>query len=120
MVDASLNKALTRERLSYGKIAHAQEGATNMIGAYFSPVSMNAAQYEDVLRRLEAAGHGKPKGRLHHSSFGPEDHLMVFDIYDSQENFEAFGAVLMPILAEVGIDPGTPDVMPVYKVIKGD
>ena len=90
------------------------------IGAYFSPVSMNAAQYEDVLRRLEAVGQGKPKGRLHHSSFGPEDHLMVFDIWEDQASFDAFGAVLMPILAEVGIDPGEPDVMPVYKIIQGD
>ena len=109
----------------YGKIAPAirqlgYERGNKMIGAYFSPASMNSAQYEDVLKRLEAVGQGKPKGRLHHSSFGPEDHLMVFDIWDSQENFEAFGGVLMPILAEVGIDPGEPDVMPVYKVIKGD
>ena len=90
------------------------------IGAYFSPVSMNVAQYEDVLKRLEAAGQGAPKGRLYHSSFGPDDHLMVFDIWDTQENFEAFGGVLMPILAQVGIDPGQPDVMPIHKIIKGD
>jgi hypothetical protein len=90
------------------------------IGAYFSPASMNVAQYEDVLRRLEAAGQGRPKGRLHHSSFGPEDHLMVFDIWDEQASMEAFIAVLMPILAEVGIDPGEPDIMPIHKIIKGD
>jgi hypothetical protein len=89
------------------------------IGVYFSPVSMNVAQYEDVLRRLEAAGQGAPKGRSYHSSFGPEDHLMVFDIWDDQASFDAFGSVLMPILAEVGVDPGQPDVMPVHKIIKG-
>ena len=82
--------------------------------------AMNVAQYEDVLKRLEAAGQGKPKGRLYHTSFGPDDHLMVFDIYEDQASFEAFGAVLMPILAQVGIDPGQPDVMPIHKIIKGD
>jgi hypothetical protein len=91
-----------------------------MIGAYFQPVQMNVAKYEDILKRLEAAGYGNPKGRLHHSAFGDPNALMVFDIWDSQESFEAFGPVLMPILAEAGIDPGTPDVMPVHKVIKGN
>jgi hypothetical protein len=43
---------------------------------------------------------------------------MVYDIWDSPENFEAFGKVLMPILAEVGVDPGEPAVMPVHKLLQ--
>ena len=89
-----------------------------MIGAYFQPVNMNVAQYEDVLKRLEAVGQGNPKGRLHHSSFGPDDHLMVFDIWDSQAEFDAFGPTLMPILSEVGVNPGTPDIMDVVNIVK--
>lgn len=88
------------------------------IAIYFHPESMTAAQYDDVIRRLEAAGQGKPKGRTHHSTFGPDDHLMVYDVWDSQEDFDAFGQTLMPILAEVGLDPGQPDVMPVHNVIQ--
>lgn len=88
------------------------------IAIYFHPESMTAAQYDDVIRRLEAAGQGKPKGRTHHSTFGPDDHLMVYDVWDSQEDFNAFGQTLMPILAEVGLDPGQPDVMPVHNVIQ--
>ncbi len=30
--------------------------------------------------------------------------------------FDAFGAALMPILGEVGIDPGQPAVMPVHRI----
>lgn len=41
---------------------------------------------------------------------------MVYDIWDSPESFEAFGKVLVPILAELGVDPGRPDVMPVHKL----
>jgi hypothetical protein len=41
---------------------------------------------------------------------------MVYDIWDSPESFQAFGEVLMPILAEVGVDPGQPAIMPVHKV----
>ena len=89
------------------------------IGAYFSPKTMNGQQYAEVLKQLEAAGAGKPKGRLHHSAFGDPNALMVFDIWDSQADFDAFGAILMPILAKNGIDPGTPDVMPIHNIIKG-
>jgi len=90
------------------------------IGVYFHPASMNVQEYEDILRRLEQAGAGAPKGRLYHSSFGDPNQLMVFDVFDSRENFDAFGQVLMPILAQVGIDPGQPDIMPIHKIIKGE
>ena len=89
------------------------------IGIYFSPASMNVQQYDETLKRLEEAGQASPRGRLYHTSFGPPDHLMVFDIWDSQENFDAFGRTLLPILAEIGIDPGQPDIMPVHKIIQG-
>ena len=44
---------------------------------------------------------------------------MVFEIWDSQENFDTFGRTLMPILSQLGIDPGQPDIMPVHKIIQG-
>ena len=88
------------------------------IAIYFHPESMSAAQYDDVIKRLDAAGQGKPKGRTHHSAFGSDDQVMVYDVWDSQEDFDAFGQTLMPILAELGLDPGQPDVMPVHNVIQ--
>jgi hypothetical protein len=42
---------------------------------------------------------------------------MVFDVWTSQAAFDKFGKTLMPILQQLGIDPGTPAVMPVHKVI---
>lgn len=89
------------------------------IGAYFHPKSMTTEQYRDVLKRLEAAGAGKPKGRSYHACFGESGDLMVFDVWDSQGDFDAFGQKLMPILSEVGIDVGTPQVMSVQNVIVG-
>jgi hypothetical protein len=88
------------------------------IAVYFNPENMSAALYDDVIKRLDAAGVGKPAGRLHHSSFGPDDKLMVYDVWESQETFDAFGAKLMPILADLGVDPGTPAVMPVRNLIQ--
>ena len=79
---------------------------------------MSLDQFEEVHRRLEAAGHGQESERLHHSCFGFEDNLMVYDIWTSAESFQAFGEVLMPIIAEVGFDPGEPVIMPLHKVIQ--
>jgi hypothetical protein len=42
---------------------------------------------------------------------------MVFEIRTSQAAFDKFGKTLMPILQQLGIDPGEPMVMPVHKVI---
>jgi hypothetical protein len=87
------------------------------IGVYFHPESMSAAQYDEAIKKLDTAGAGRPKGRLHHSCFGPTDHLMVYDVWESQADFDAFGATLMPILAGIGLDPGQPDIMPVHNMI---
>ena len=84
------------------------------IATYFHPTSLTAAQYDEAIRELEAAGAANPAGRVHHSCFGPDNALMVYEVWESPQAFEAYGPVLMPILAKVGIDPGAPDVMPVH------
>jgi hypothetical protein len=89
------------------------------VGVYVNPASMNAAQYDDIMRRLEAAGAGKPAGRLYHACFGSGDKLQVFDIWESQQAFETFGSTLMPILQELGLDPGEPMVEQVHNFIPG-
>jgi hypothetical protein len=88
------------------------------LAVYFNPEGMDSAKYDEVIKRLEAAGQGTPAGRIHHSSFGPKERLMVYDVWESQESFDAFGAVLIPILTELGIDVGTPDVMEAHNIIQ--
>lgn len=85
------------------------------IAAYFHPKQMTLAQYQEAHRRLEAAGVGlrTQRGRLHHSCFGEDGDLMVYDVWESPEAFAAFGEKLMPILAELGVDAGEPAVMPI-------
>ena len=86
---------------------------------HFTPRGMNDKRYAEVLRRLEAAGAGAPKGRLHHVSYGPKDALCVIDIYDTEANFEAFGKVLVPILTAMEVDVGQPVVTQVHNIIPG-
>jgi hypothetical protein len=70
------------------------------------------------MKRLDAAGAGSPKGRSHHLTFGPPDALMVYDIWDSQEESETLRATLMSILAEPGVDAPQPSVMPVHNAVQ--
>jgi len=87
------------------------------IGIYFSPAAMSAEKYDECIKLLKKAGAGNPAGRSYHASFGPKDKLMVFDVWTSQAAFDKFGKTLMPILQQLGIDAGQPNVMPVHKVI---
>jgi hypothetical protein len=86
------------------------------IAIYFHPKSMSAEQYDAAFGDLEAAGAGHPAGRVHHSCFGPDGNLMVYEVWESQQALDDFGKVLMPILQKTGIDPGAPDVMPVHNM----
>lgn len=86
----------------------------------FTPKGMPTSKYDEIIKRLETVGAGAPKGRLYHAAFGDPNELRVSDIWDTKEDFEAFGATLMPILQEVGVDPGEPDWIEVYNVIPGE
>jgi hypothetical protein len=86
---------------------------------HFSPEAMSSQQYDEITRRLEAAGLGAPEGRIHHTAYGSAEAIRVFDVWESPEVFERFGPILMPILQDVGVDPGTPEVAPVHNLIAG-
>lgn len=60
---------------------------------------------------------GNPAGRRYHACFGGGDKVQVFDVWDSQASFDAFGQTLMPILQSLGADPGQPMVAPLHNVI---
>jgi hypothetical protein len=87
------------------------------IGIYFAPAAMSAEKYDECVKLLRKAGAGNPSGRSYHAAFGPKDKLMVFDVWTSQSAFDKFGKTLMPIMQQIGVDPGQPNIMPVHKVI---
>jgi hypothetical protein len=84
----------------------------------FSPPSLTAEQYDDVVRRLNETGVFPADGLDYELCFGSGDNLKVSQIWDSQEQLDAFAQRLMPILAEVGIEPGKPEVLEVHNIIK--
>jgi hypothetical protein len=89
------------------------------IGIYFAESKFPADKYEEALSRLEAAGAGAPEGRSYHVALETNGEINVFDIWESQAAFDAFGATLMPIMDELGVDPGKPLVADVHNVIPG-
>ena len=86
----------------------------------FSPTSLTTATYDETIRRLdEADGDFPPDGLDYHICFGSNGNLRVSEIWDSREQFEAFGERLMPILADVGIEfSGAPEIFEVHNTIK--
>jgi len=49
----------------------------------------------------------------------PTERFQVFDIWESQAAFDAFGETLLPILTGAGIGLNPPMVATVHNVIKG-
>ena len=89
------------------------------LGLYFNPSSLTPAEYDEANSRLEAAGAAAPAGRLYHVALETDGQIQVFDVWDSQESFDAFGETLMPIMNALGVDPGQPMVSTVHNIIQG-
>ena len=70
----------------------------------YAPSSLNAEQYDRVSERLQSAGNWPPSGLQAHVCFGSGESLRVSEIWESREQLEVFGDVLMPILRDEGID----------------
>ena len=89
------------------------------LGFYFTHGGFTPAKYDEVIKKLEAAGAGVPKGRSFHVALESNGEIQVFDVWNSQEEFDAFGATLLPILAGQGIELNDPMVARVHNVIEG-
>lgn len=86
--------------------------------AIFDVNGATADKYDEVIRRLTEIGQRVPDGQLYHVCYGDRQRLQVIDVFESPAKLEAFGAKLMPILQEMGID-ATPSVFEVYNIIDG-
>jgi hypothetical protein len=95
------------------------EAVLMALGFYFGSSKFTPEQYDEALKQLEAAGAGSPEGRSLHVALESDGQIQVFDVWESQEAFDAFGAALMPVMNGLGADPGEPMVQPVRNVIRG-
>ena len=84
----------------------------------FSPPSMTADQYDAILERLYKEGVHPAEGLELEIAFGSGDQMKVSILFDSMEAFQAFGERIGPIIHEMGVDPGEPEVIEVHRVIR--
>jgi len=86
----------------------------------FNLSTMTTEKYNQAIRGLEAAGQGKPKGRLYHVAARQDDgSIIVTDIWESAALLDEFGKTLIPTLNKVGVTPVQPTVYPVQNIIEG-
>ena len=84
----------------------------------FSPRSVTPQQYDEASERVDQElGKEMPDGCDYHVAFiGPDGNIRVSEIWDSPEQLEAFGQRLMPLLAELGIEAGEPEVLQIHNI----
>jgi hypothetical protein len=87
---------------------------------HFKPGGFPLTTYNEVIKRLDAAGAGSPKGRAYHVCYGDPNNVQVTDVWDNMEDFQAFGQTLVPIMQALGADPGQPEIREVQNVIVGE
>ncbi len=87
------------------------------IGVYFKTNGMTAAQYDEIMKQLGAAGKLPSPGMISHVCFGPDDNLDVFDTWESEAHFTEFGKTLLPILEAAGVKPSPPHITNVYNAL---
>jgi hypothetical protein len=85
----------------------------------FTPASnVTTDQYDETIRRLEKSGDWLPDGLEYHVAFKANGNLRVSEIWDSREQFDAFGERLMPLLKDVGIElSGEPEMLEIHNII---
>jgi hypothetical protein len=89
------------------------------LGIYFVHGGFTPEKYGEAIKKLEAAGAGSPKGRTYHVALESDGAIQVFDIWESQADFDAFGSTLVPILSELGVELNDPMVATVHNTIQG-
>ena len=80
---------------------------------------LTAAKYDELVKKLEAAGAGSPAGRLYHVCFGETDNLRVSDIWETREAFEKFSETLKPLMQEMGFGPPEIEFFEVHNIKEG-
>jgi hypothetical protein len=88
----------------------------------YNPPSLTTDQYDGADRLLREAGvEPLPDGLEYPVCFGPEGNLRVSEIWDSREQFEAYGKQLsaMPVFADISFDSGgPPEIFEIHKLRK--
>jgi hypothetical protein len=92
---------------------------TGLLVRFTAAGDVSTDQYDETIRRLEKSGNWLPDGLDYHCAFRSNGKFRVSEVWDSREQFEAFGKHLMPVLKDVGIElSGEPETLEIENIIK--
>jgi hypothetical protein len=80
------------------------------VAVHITPKQMSKEDYERVIAELEGS---QPDGRRFHAAYGDED-VQIFEVWDSQEQFEDHNDSLSGRLQSVGLGGGNVEVHPLH------
>jgi hypothetical protein len=91
-----------------------------VIGVYLQSSSMTAEQYHEIEEKLTSAIGGVWDGLIMHTCFREGPGLAIFDVWESEEKFEALAPILMPMVAELNVEMSPPQFveMIAYQVME--
>ena len=84
-----------------------------MVLAISFTTNLTITQYDEIWRQLREAKADFPAGRLSHVGWEQDGTMRVVDVWESMDDFETFGATLMPLIASVGGE-ATPTIKPAH------
>jgi hypothetical protein len=92
---------------------------TKVLARFTAAGNVTNEMYDETIRRLEKSGDWFPDGLDFHVAFRSNGNFCVSEVWDSREQFDAFGERLMPILKDVGIElRSEPEMLETHNIIK--
>jgi hypothetical protein len=83
------------------------------VAVHICPDHMSRDDYKRVIGDLEREGVHEPEGRLYHAAYGDDD-VNMFEVWRSQEDFDAHSDKLFAVLQGNGVNVDRVDVHPLH------
>lgn len=80
----------------------------------FTFPGLPASKLDKAWEECRVKGYANPKGLLHHVGGVQGNNLIVVDVWESEDAFNKFGEILMPIMNKLGFPSNKPIITPVH------
>lgn len=95
-----------------------EDPTTKVLARFTATPAVTNKQYDETIGRLAGSGEWPPDGLAYHVAFRSGGSLRVSEIWDSREQFDAFGKRLKPVLSDAGIElSGEPEMLETYNIV---
>ncbi len=89
-----------------------------MITLVFDAPGVTIAQYDEICRIANCTQSNVPDGMIFHSASPTDNGIIVVDVWESQEKFNAFGERLTPAMKQAGVTQ-EPRIYKTHNIISG-